>query len=149
MTPSHPDLARLTFLFGTWKGQGSGRYPTINPFEYLEEASFNPGPDKPFVTYRQRTRRVGNGEPLHSETGYIRTTDPDRIELVIAQPIGIVEIHTGRDRRLSDPVPVGVGGVKSYRYRGIPGGTSHRSDRRYHAISTGDGSGRPTPSNPS
>ena len=95
MTPSHPDLARLNFLFGTWKGQGSGRYPTINPFEYLEEASFNPGPDKPFVTYRQRTRRVGNGEPLHSETGYIRTTDPDRIELVIAQPIGIVEIHTG------------------------------------------------------
>jgi len=91
----HPDLARLAFLFGTWQGQGSGKYPTISPFEYLEEASFTPGPGKPFLIYRQRTRRVGNGEPLHSETGYIRAPDPDSIELVISQPIGIVEVHTG------------------------------------------------------
>lgn len=93
----HPDLAPLAFLIGTWKGRGKGSYPTIEPFEYLEEATYTPGPGKPFIAYSQRTRRAGgDGEPLHSEAGYIRPAGPGRAELVIAQPTGIVEVHSGR-----------------------------------------------------
>ena len=95
MSRAHPDLDSLAFLVGTWKGHGNGRYPTIKPFEYVEEAVFTPGPGKPFIAYRQRTRRAGGAEPLHSESGYIRPGGPDGAELVIAQPTGIVEIHTG------------------------------------------------------
>ena len=95
MNRAHPDLDSLTFLVGTWKGPGSGRYPTIEPFDYVEEAVFTPGPGKPFIAYRQRTRRAGGGEPLHSESGYIRPGGTDGVELVIAQPTGIVEVHTG------------------------------------------------------
>ena len=92
----HPDLAPLAFLIGSWRGRGSGRYPTIEPFEYFEEATFAPGPGKPFIAYSQRTRRAGGeGEPLHSEVGYIRPAGPGKAELVIAQPTGIVEVHTG------------------------------------------------------
>jgi len=92
---AHPDLASLAFLVGTWRGRGNGRYPTIEPFEYVEEAVFTPGPGKPFIAYRQRTRRAGAGEPLHAESGYIRPGGADGAELVIAQPTGIVEVHTG------------------------------------------------------
>lgn len=95
MNRAHPDLDSLTFLVGAWKGPGSGRYPTIEPFDYVEEAVFTPGPGKPFIAYRQRTRRAGGGEPLHSESGYIRPGGTDGVELVIAQPTGIVEVHTG------------------------------------------------------
>lgn len=95
----HPDLAPLAFLIGVWKGRGKGYYPTIEPFEYLEEATYTPGPGKPFIAYSQRTRRAGGeGEPLHSETGYIRPAGPGTAELVIAQPTGIVEVHTGEVR---------------------------------------------------
>lgn len=122
MNRAHPDLDSLAFLVGTWKGPGSGRYPTIEPFEYVEEAVFTPGPGKPFIAYRQRTRRAGEGEPLHSESGYIRPGGPDGVELVIAQPTGIVEVHTGeigsnqvrfrsRDVRLS-PTAVEVSRVE-------------------------------------
>lgn len=95
MSRAHPDLDSLAFLVGTWRGRGNGRYPTIEPFEYVEEAIFTPGPGKPFIAYRQRTRRASGGEPLHSESGYIRPGGADGAELVIAQPTGIVEVHTG------------------------------------------------------
>ncbi len=122
MSRAHPDLDSLAFLVGTWKGRGNGRYPTIEPFEYVEEAVFTPGPGKPFIAYRQRTRRAGGGEPLHSESGYIRPGGMDGAEMVIAQPTGIVEVHTGeidsnqvcfrsRDVRLS-PTAVEVSQVE-------------------------------------
>lgn len=122
MNRAHPDLDSLAFLVGTWTGTGSGRYPTIEPFEYVEEAVFTPGPGKPFILYRQRTRRAGDGEPLHSESGYIRPGGTEGAELVIAQPTGIVEVHTGdlcgsrvrfrsRDVRLS-PTAVEVSRVE-------------------------------------
>ena len=95
MSRAHPDLDSLAFLVGTWNGRGTGRYPTIEPFEYIEEAVFTPGPGKPFIAYRQRTRRAGADEPLHSESGYIRPGGPEGAELIIAQPTGIVEVHTG------------------------------------------------------
>ena len=103
MDRMHPDLASLAFLIGVWRGRGKGCYPTIEPFEYFEEATYTPGPGKPFIAYRQRTRRAGGeGEPLHAETGYIRPAGHGKAELVIAQPTGIVEVHTGevRDNRV-------------------------------------------------
>lgn len=93
----HPNVARLSFLLGTWRGQGEGEYPTIEPFSYTETVWFEPGPPtKPFISYRQATRRRGGEEePLHAELGYLRSLDDGRIELVIAQPTGIAEVHPG------------------------------------------------------
>lgn len=91
----HHDIEDLRFLLGTWRGTGEGVYPTIEPFAYTEEVTFTAGPGKPFVVYGQRTWRAGTEEPLHSETGYIRGSGSESVELVIAQPTGIVEVHTG------------------------------------------------------
>ncbi|GAB2549417.1 peroxynitrite isomerase [Nocardia heshunensis] len=91
----HPDIAHLAPLLGTWRGRGQGEYPTIESFEYLEEVHFG-HVGRPFLTYRQRTRAADGSRPMHSETGYLRATGPDRIELILAHPTGITEICEGR-----------------------------------------------------
>ncbi len=92
----HPDIEGLAFLFGTWRGAGRGFYPTIEGFSYREEVVFSPLGPKPVVLYTQRTSHGETGEPLHSETGYLRPVGENGLELALAQPTGIVEIHDGR-----------------------------------------------------
>ncbi len=97
MPPQHPDIEPIAFLLGTWSGTGRGDYPTIEPFEYAETVSFT-HIGKPFLRYDQRTHRINAqeaGMPLHGEAGYLRVGS-GLVELVIAQPTGIVEIHEGR-----------------------------------------------------
>jgi THAP4-like, heme-binding beta-barrel domain len=94
MPDLHPDVEALAPLLGTWTGRGEGKYPTIQTFEYLEEVVFS-HVGKPFLVYTQKTTAVSDGRPLHAETGYLRVSQPGRVELVLAHPNGITEIETG------------------------------------------------------
>jgi hypothetical protein len=90
----HPDVAVLAPLLGTWEGSGTGEYPTIDDFAYLESITFS-HVGKPFVAYTQRTRHPETGAPMHAETGYLRVPRPGSIEIVMAQPTGLAEIYEG------------------------------------------------------
>ena len=101
----HPDLVALAPLLGTWAGRGEGNYPTIQPFEYLEEVVFS-HVGKPFLAYAQKTKAVADGKPLHAETGYLRVPQPGRVELVLAHPSGITEIEVGTYSVTGDRIEV-------------------------------------------
>jgi hypothetical protein len=90
----HPDVAVLAPLLGTWEGSGTGEYPTIDDFVYLESITFS-HVGKPFVAYTQRTRHPETSAPMHAETGYLRVPRPGSIEIVMAQPTGLAEIYEG------------------------------------------------------
>lgn len=90
----HPDIDQLAFLLGHWVGGGTGHYPTIADFEYREQVWFD-HVGKPFISYRQATKDATTGLPLHAESGYLRPTGVGRVELVLSQPSGIVELHEG------------------------------------------------------
>jgi hypothetical protein len=89
-----PEVAGLAFLLGTWTGAGRGVYPTIEPFEYTEEARFGHA-GRPLLTYAQRTVRRDTGLPAHAETGFLRPAPGGGVELVLAHSFGVVEVTEG------------------------------------------------------
>lgn len=94
MPELHPAIEALAALLGTWSGSGAGKYPTIEPFEYVEEVTFG-HVGKPFLNYGHRTRSPATGLPMHAETGYVRVPSEGRVEWVLAHPTGVTEIEEG------------------------------------------------------
>ena len=93
-TSLHADIASLAFLLGTWRGEGTGGYPTIESFRYREELVFEHVGD-PFLLYRQESWSPTD-EPVHFERGFLRVgATPGSLELVLAHPIGVTEVAHG------------------------------------------------------
>src|ERR1700724_3294823 len=57
----HPAIAPLSFLLGRWKGTGKGDYPTIKPFNFLQEVAFS-HIGKPYLIYTSRSWRLATDE---------------------------------------------------------------------------------------
>ena len=90
----HHDLQPLAFLLGTWRGEGAGEYPTIDPFAYEEEIRFEHVGDT-FLLYQQASWSPGDRGPIHFERGFLRPGVAGRIEFTLAHPIGLTEIAEG------------------------------------------------------
>ncbi|KAL8205587.1 hypothetical protein R6Q57_009138 [Mikania cordata] len=91
----HPAIEPLSYLIGTWRGEGEGGFPTISSFIYGEQLSFTHPGNKPVIAYSQKTWKLNSGEPMHAESGYWRPKPDGTIEVVIAQSTGLVEIQKG------------------------------------------------------
>lgn len=95
-----PNLMPVAGLLGSWAGDGSGSYPTIEDFAYREEINFT-DIGKPFLHYVQRSWSL-SGAPMHTETGYLRIPGDGTAELVLAQPTGQTELCEGTVRAEAD-----------------------------------------------
>ena len=75
-----------------------GGYPTIESFQYGEEASFSHN-GKPFLIYTSRTWLLdADGQPVrpsHLESGYWRPQPDNKVEVLLVHPTGITEIYLG------------------------------------------------------
>src|SRR5215510_11265717 len=92
-------MARLSALVGTWKGEGRGRFPTIESFNYFEECVFSSNDSEPIIHFEQKTwvksTDATNGRPLHWESGFIRAIEDGSVEISNAQNGGRVEVLRG------------------------------------------------------
>ena len=107
--PLDDSLQPLAFLLGTWRGEGEGEYPTIEPFDYQEEMRFEHVGDA-FLLYRQASWSPDDGGPIHFERGFLRPGEPGRVEFTLAHPIGLTEIAEGSlDGTTFELISTGVG----------------------------------------
>lgn len=90
----HADLAELSFVLGTWRGVGEGQWPRGEPFGYGEELTFEHVGDA-FILYAQRSWSLDDETPIHFERGFLRPGGRGRVELILANPLGIAEIAEG------------------------------------------------------
>jgi hypothetical protein len=94
--PLADEVRHLAFLVGTWRGRGTGGYPTMDPFRYGEELTFDHVGDA-FLTYVQRSWLLVDGSPLHFERGFLRLGEgADELELTLGHPLGLTEVSEGR-----------------------------------------------------
>jgi hypothetical protein len=90
----HPDLERLSFLLGTWRGQGEGTWGDAPRFTFGEQVTFEHVGDS-FLLYEQRSWDLEDQAPVHLERGFLRRAASGRIELVLAHPLGVAEVAEG------------------------------------------------------
>jgi hypothetical protein len=94
----HPDCARVAWLLGTWRGNGHGDYPTIEPFQFGQECIFTHD-GRPFFHYLSRSWIVdGTGATVRNaaiETGFLRPKPDGGFEWLLTHHTGFVEIWHG------------------------------------------------------
>jgi hypothetical protein len=95
--PLPPGLEPLAFLLGTWIGEGTATFPTMDAdVSYGERVVFE-HVGEPFLLYTQESWVAEDGSPLHIERGSFRPTEGGGLELVLAHPVqGVTEIAHGR-----------------------------------------------------
>ncbi len=71
----HPDCGPIAWMLGTWRGNGHGDYPTIEPFQFGQELIFTHD-GRPFFHYMSRAWIVDEqGQKVRDaaiETGFVR-----------------------------------------------------------------------------
>ena len=98
----HPDCAPVAWLLGTWRGNGHGDYPTIEPYQFGQELIFAHD-GRPFFHYFSRSwvlaedadgqlSKVREGA---LETGFLRCRPEGRLELLLTHNTGFVEVYYG------------------------------------------------------
>ncbi len=95
----HPDLLPVGFLLGGWHGNGHGDYPTIDRFEFQQEAAFTHD-GRPFLYYVSRSWELdSDGQPARPrgmESGFLRMQPVGDVEFLLAHATGYVELYYGR-----------------------------------------------------
>ena len=91
-------LPILKQLVGFWRGQGDGRFPTLDDFRWVEWMRFEGDSERSLIHYEQRASLVdadgGHLKNSHWESGFISVEEDGSLRLLNAQT-NRVEILTG------------------------------------------------------
>lgn len=93
-----PELMPLAWLLGSWAGAGVGGYPTVEEFRFGQEMTFSHD-GRPFLAYESQSWLLDDAgkkvKPLARESGAWRPRPEGRLEVLLAHPVGYVEIWLG------------------------------------------------------
>ncbi|HTW21228.1 MAG TPA: FABP family protein [Mycobacteriales bacterium] len=101
MTYAGDPIGPLSFLIGTWMGEGVGAVPGGGGADYPYAEVLRIEPDGSSVlAYHSQLASVEDGSWLHAEAGWLRAQEPEdggpvTVELVIARPTGVTEVLIG------------------------------------------------------
>jgi len=96
----HDGLLALLPLIGVWRGQGQAAQPGEEEFTFGQQVVFaHDGENR--IRYESRSWRMDDdGQPLDTpdrrESGWLRISEDDNIEMTVAHSDGIVEILYGK-----------------------------------------------------
>lgn len=90
---AHPH-GHLHVLAGSWRGEGSARFPTIEAAEYLEELRIEWDDGREVLSYEQLIT-LSDGRPSHREVGFVRELPEGSLILWNAQDNGRTEVLAG------------------------------------------------------
>ncbi|MCI0712300.1 MAG: FABP family protein [Chloroflexi bacterium] len=103
----------LSTLIGTWQGEGTAIYPTIDTTRYREILIFRDFEGKPIIQVEQKIWRIhddGSESLLHWESGFIRELE-DGYEWINAQSNGRTEVLKGRVQIIGDNLELNFGSI--------------------------------------
>ncbi|XP_007941465.1 peroxynitrite isomerase THAP4 [Orycteropus afer afer] len=93
----NPMVEPLSWMLGTWLSDppGAGTFPTLHPFQYLEEAHIS-HVGQPVLNFSFNAFHPDTRKPMHRECGFIRLQpDTNKVAFISAQNTGIVEVEEG------------------------------------------------------
>ncbi|XP_021102966.1 THAP domain-containing protein 4 isoform X2 [Heterocephalus glaber] len=93
----NPVVEPLSWMLGTWLSDppGAGTFPTLQPFQYLEEAHIS-HVGQPMLNFSFNSFHPDTRKPMHRECGFIRLKpDTNKVAFISAQNTGIVEVEEG------------------------------------------------------
>jgi hypothetical protein len=109
----HPDLEKLSFLFGRWEGVGVAGYADEEELQFGQEVEFTVRDGAPYLDYRSRAWRMKAdgtlGELITEESGYWRAQSQEdtatyakddekniiHLEVLVAHNEGFIESYLG------------------------------------------------------
>uniref|UniRef100_A0A8I5NZ24 THAP4-like heme-binding domain-containing protein n=1 Tax=Papio anubis TaxID=9555 RepID=A0A8I5NZ24_PAPAN len=93
----NPVVEPLSWMLDTWLSDppGAGTYPTLQPFQYLEEVHIS-HVGQPMLNFSFNSFHPDTRKPMHRECGFIRLKpDTNKVAFVSAQNTGVVEVEEG------------------------------------------------------
>jgi hypothetical protein len=97
-TDLEPALLPLAWLIGHWEGGGKGRLPGGEDFDYAARIDFTQVGQAWLHYFMQLFEIDADGQPVKPvamEAGFWRPGPNGQLEVVVAQPEGVVEVYYG------------------------------------------------------
>ncbi|XP_006005316.1 THAP domain-containing protein 4 isoform X1 [Latimeria chalumnae] len=95
--PLNSVVEPLSWMLGFWVSEppGDGSFPTIKPFQYVEEVHIS-HVGQPMLNFSFNAFHSETKKPLHRECGFIRVKPgTNKVAFISAQNTGIVEVEEG------------------------------------------------------
>ncbi|XP_075220301.1 peroxynitrite isomerase THAP4-like [Lycorma delicatula] len=94
--PLNEAIKPISWLLGKWVSEdGKGEYPSIKPFNYCEEITFE-SYGQPLIHYTAKSWHPIEKKPMHFESGFLRIQPgTNNLAFMVAHNFGLTTLEEG------------------------------------------------------